>query len=106
MSKIYLPTEYINYQCKVINNDYIRVYTNSNFSRWVDIYVNQDYMLKEGYSNYSNTPTCDTLNSYTDEVYYRVDFPFILLGFIILCIFCFYIPLKIFSKSTRRGSIL
>ena len=30
MAKVYIPTEYLNYNCKVVYNDYIRVYTNNN----------------------------------------------------------------------------
>ena len=52
MSKIYLPTEYVNSPCKVINNGYIRVYTNSNLTNYVDIYINQYYMIREGYNSY------------------------------------------------------
>ena len=71
MSKIYLPTEYVDSSCKVINNGYIRVYDNNTYNSWVDIYINQDYMIRPGYSNYSNQPVCDTYNTYTDNFYYN-----------------------------------
>lgn len=71
MATIYLPSNYIN-NCNVINNGYIRSYTNSNRTEWVDIYINQDYMEKPGSSNYGNTVVCDSLNSYTSNLYYRI----------------------------------
>lgn len=73
MSKIYIPSEYLDGTCKVINNGYIRVYTNYNYNNWVDVYVNQGYMLKPGSSNYTQQPVCDTFNEYTDNIYYRND---------------------------------
>ena len=53
MSKIYLPSEYVNSPCKVINNGYIRAYTNSNYTDYVDIFINQDYMIRQGYKLWS-----------------------------------------------------
>lgn len=104
MSKIYLPSEYIN-NCNVVNNGYIRSYTNNSKTEWVDIYVNQDYMLKPGYTTYSNNVTCDTLNTYTDDFYYRTDFDKICLLFIIFVIFVCYLPFKIVSKLFVRGAL-
>lgn len=71
MSTIYLPSQYIN-NCNVVFNGYIRSYTNSNYTTWVDIYINQDYMEKPGSSNYSQTVICDSLNSYTSNEYYKL----------------------------------
>ena len=71
MATIYVPSDYVN-NCNVVNNGYIRSYTNSSYTQWVDIYVNQDYMLKYGSSNYSNTVVCDSLNSYTSNEYYKL----------------------------------
>ena len=71
MATIYLPSEYIN-NCNVVFNGYIRSYTNSNYTQWVDIYVNQDYMVKPGSSNYSQSVVCDSVNSYSSNVYYRI----------------------------------
>lgn len=102
---IYLPTDYLNKPCYVINDGYIRVYDtiNEDYRNVVyDIYVNQDYMVKKGTATYSSKTVCDTLNTYTDDVYYRIDFDSILIIFIIMCIFCFLIPLKIFIRLFRR----
>lgn len=102
MSKIYLPTEYVNSSCKVINNGYIRVYTNSGLTNYVDIYVNQDYMIREGYNNYGYSGQCDTINIYTDDFYYRVDFPDILFMFLVFVIFAFYIPFNIIRRLYKK----
>lgn len=102
---IYLPTEMLNKPCYVINNDYIRVYetTNTNQSNVVyDVYINQDYMIKKTTANYSSSTVCDTYNTYTDSVYYRVDFDSILIILVIMSIFCFLIPLKVFVRLFRR----
>lgn len=102
MSKIYLPTKYVDMPCKVINNGYIRVYSNDQHTEYYDIYVNQDYMVKPGTTSYSQNITCDTSNEYTDEVYYRTDFDKVLVILIIMTIFMFLIPFKIILRLFRR----
>lgn len=102
MSKIYLPSEYINSPCKVINNGYIRVFTNSNLTNYVDIYINQDYMLKQGTYNYGYEGQCDTINTYTDNFYYRTDFPDILLMFSIFVLFGIYLPFRIIRRFYKK----
>ena len=102
MSKIYLPSEYVNSSCKVINNGYIRVYTNSSLTNYVDIYINQDYMIREGYNSYGYSGQCDTINTYTDNFYYRTDFPDILLMFTIFVLFCMYLPFRIIRRFYKK----
>lgn len=102
MSKIYLPTEYLNSPCKVINNGYIRAYTNSSLSEYVDIYLNQDYMLKQGTYNYGYSGQCDTINTYTDNFYYRIDFPNILFMFFIFVLFGIYLPFRIIRRFYKK----
>lgn len=102
MSKIYLPSEYINSPCKVINNGYIRVYTNTGLNYYVDIYINQDYMIKEGYTNYGYSGQCDSLNTYTDNFYYRTDFPDILFMFLIFVLFGIYLPFRIIRRFYKK----
>lgn len=103
MSKIYVPTAYKD-NCNVVYNDYIRSYTNSSNTEWVDIYFKNGYFLKQGYSNYSNNVVCDSLNTYTDDFYYRYDLCNSLIIFLILCIFIFILPLKILTRLFRRFS--
>lgn len=102
MSKIYLPSEYVNSSCKVINNGYIRAYTNSNLTNYVDIYVNQDYMIREGYNSYGYSGQCDTINTYTDDFYYRVDFPDILFMLLVFVLFCIYLPFRIIRRFYKK----
>lgn len=102
MSKIYLPTEYVNSPCKVINNGYIRAYTNSSLTNYVDIYINQDYMIREGYNSYGYSGTCDSLNTYTDNFYYRTDLPDILLIFTIFVLFGIYLPFRIIRRFYKK----
>ena len=102
MSKIYLPSEYVNSPCKVINNGYIRAYTNSSLTEYVDIYLNQDYMLKQGTYSYGYTGQCDTINTYTDNFYYRTDFPDILLMFSIFVLFGIYLPFRIIRRFYKK----
>lgn len=105
MSKIYIPSDYLNSPCKIINNNYIRAYTNNNLTNYVDIYINQDYMLKEGYSNYGYTGSCDTLNTYTSDYIYRVDFTNILLDLSVFTFFIIIIPLACFKKLFKKGVV-
>lgn len=100
--KIYVPQNYVN-NCNVFNDNYIRSYTNSSHTEWVDIYYKDNYALKSGSTNMSNPSViCDTLNIYTDNVYYRYDFDKILVMFMILLIFCFYFPFRIISRMFGR----
>ncbi len=102
MSKIYIPSEYLNSPCKVVNANYIRAYTNQNLTDYVDIYFNQDYMLRTGYSNYGYSGTCDSLNTYTDDFWYRQDFDKSLTCFLIIFIFVFVLPFKVLFRFFRR----
>ncbi len=105
MSKIYVPTEYLNKPCYQINNGYIRVFDtiNNNQQNTVyDIYVNQDYMIRTSTSNYSYNTYCDRENTFTDDIYYRTDFPFILLTFFLLVLICFYFPFRLITRLFPR----
>lgn len=108
---IYVPDK--SYACYVVQSeDTIRAYetmprldTDVNYR---DYYIHSDYMYKDGtqtFSRYGTLPVCIQSTDITDSFYYRVDFPDILLMFLIMCIFCFYIPLKIFSRIFRRWVI-
>lgn len=105
MTKIYLPSEFINSPCKVVNNGYIRVYTNNNLTQYTDIYISQDYQLKSGSSNYGYTGVCDNLNTYTDNVWYRLDIDKIVIVYGFLLFFFVYFCLgffRAFFKGPRR----
>ena len=101
MAKIYVPTQYLN-NCNIVNGDYIRSFTNSQQTQWVDIYINNHYYLRQGSSNYGNSYTCDRINTFTDNIYYRNDFDQILVIFFILLIICFYFPYRLISRMFGR----
>lgn len=102
MAKIYLPTDLVNKDCKVINNDYIRVYNNNSYNSWTDVYFKSGYYLKSGQTTYSSTVTCDNLNTYTDNIFYRYDISSTLIIFYIIVIVCFYFPFRIFGRAFGR----
>lgn len=106
MSKIYLPEEYVNMPCKVINNGYIRVYVDNSYTNYYDIYVNQDYMAKYGTTNYTQTVVCDTLNEYTTAYFYRTDATELMLLFMLIVTLCYFIVnklLKVFFLGFREA---
>ena len=109
MSKIYVPN-YNNNNCVVIRSEgVIRKYEttptyNSNIN-YIDYYIRSDYYEVSGVQNftsYSTLPTCTPSNHITTDFYHRIDFPNILLMFLIISIFAIYLPLKIFSRLIRR----
>lgn len=107
---IYVPNS--SYACYVIQDqNTIRAYhstprTNSTIT-YTDYYINSHYLERTNTQTFGNTINVNCLSSslITDEVYYRNDFDSILIIFLILCIFCFYLPLKIFSKLFKRGNL-
>lgn len=101
MAKLYLPTNYKD-NCNVFYDNYIRSYTNNSRTEWVDIYFKDNYAEKIGFSNYGQNIVCDTLNTYTDDIYYRYDLANSLIIFYLLCVFIFLLPLRILTRLFRR----
>lgn len=102
---IYVPTEYLNASCYVINNGYIRAYTNDSLTSYVDIYVNQDYMVKTGQSNYGYSGICEDKSRFTDSYIYRVDLDKILIiGLIMIGVVWFLISklIKTFFRGFKK----
>lgn len=106
---IYVPD--LSYSCYVvINSDTIRAYSikpyNPGYNQTINInyrdyYINSSYLYLDGvqsFNNYSTIPICLQPSKLTDDVYYRNDLDKILVIFLILCIFMFYIPLKLFMR--------
>ena len=106
---IYVP-DLDNYKCFVVRNDTtIRAYktipTNNSTVDYRDYFYTSNYLYQDGtqsFSQYTTLPVCLDSSKLTTEVYYRNDFDSILVIFLILAIFCFYIPLKIFLRLFRR----
>lgn len=105
---VYVPDT--NYACYVVQSeDTIRAYetiprldTDINYR---DYYIHSDYMYKDGtqtFSRYGSLPVCIQSTDITDNYYYRVDFPDILIMFTIFVLFCFYVPWKIICRLFRR----
>lgn len=113
---IYVPD--LSYACYVVqNSDTIRAYKvkpyNPGYNQSVNIeyrdyYLKSNYIYQDGtqnFGNYSTIPTCLDSSALTDSYYYRNDFDSILVIFLIMCVFCFYIPIKIFSRLFKRGRL-
>ena len=106
---IYVP-ELENYKCYVVQSEgvirgYEEIPTNNATINYRDYYINSDYIYRDGsqtFNSYTTIPTCLSSDTLTNEVYYRTDFDSILIIFLIMCIFCFVLPLKIFLRFFRR----
>lgn len=106
---IYVP-DLKNYKCFVVRDETtIRAYKevprkNSDID-YRDYFYNSNYLYQDGeqsFGNYSVLPVCLDNSVLTSEVYYRNDFDSILVIFLIMCIFCFLIPIKLFLRFIRR----
>lgn len=105
---IYVPD--LNYKCYVVQSEgVIRAYEeiptyNTNID-YRDYYIKSNYIYKDGnqsFGSYTNLPVCLSSDTLTDQIYYRNDLDSILIIFLIMCIFIFYIPIKIFCRLFRR----
>lgn len=106
---IYVP-DLENYQCVNVRGEgviraYKQIPQNNITVDYRDYYINSNYIFTDGqqqFSSYTGLPVCIDNSNLTSEVYYRNDFDKILVIFLILSIFCFYIPIKIFLRFFRR----
>ena len=106
---IYVP-DLKNYKCFVVRDETtIRAYKevprkNSDID-YRDYFYNSNYLYQDGeqsFVNYSVLPVCLDNSVLTNEVYYRNDFDSILIIFLIMSIFCFLVPIKLFLRFIRR----
>lgn len=113
MDKIYVPRETIYNKCYVItSSDTIRAYDraprNNTDYNYRDYYINSSYIYRDGsgsWGSYSSLPICLDSDVITNDFYYRLDMPNILLMFLIINIFGIFIPIKIFSKIFKKGCL-
>ena len=106
---IYVP-DLENYRCFVVRNEstiraYKNIPVNNSDVSYRDYFYNSNYLYQDGvqsFGPYSTLPICLDNSNLTNSVYYRNDFDSILVIFLIMCIFCFYLPLKIFVRLFRR----
>lgn len=106
---IYVP-DTTNYKCFVVRSEstiraYKEIPTNNSNVDYRDYYFNANYLYQDGnqsFSQYTTLPVCLDNSLMTDSPYYRNDFDNILVIFLIMTIFCFWIPLKVFLRLFRR----
>lgn len=110
---IYVPITNQYNKCYVVQSEgVIRGYdrypqTNVSYN-YRDYYINSNYIFRDGsssWSQYATLPICLPSSKITNEFYYRNDFSNILIIFFIFNIFAIYLPIKIFSKFLRKGSL-
>ena len=108
---IYIPQDNVYNKCYIVqNSDVIRAYDkvpkNNTDYNYRDYYINSSYIYKDGFGSwgsYSNLPVCLPQSDITHDFYHRLDFPNILVMFLIINIFGIYLPIKIFSKLFKGG---
>lgn len=109
--KIYVPD--LSYKCFIVYSEgVIRAYEKvpqiNQEIKYRDYYINSSYIYRDGtqsFGSYYSPPTCLASDVVTDNVYYRNDLDKILVIFLIMSIFCFYIPIKVFSKLFKKGGL-
>lgn len=105
---IYVPD--LDYACYYVPSEgviraYEQVPRNNIDVNYRDYYINNSYLYKDGeqsFGSYSTIPICLPNDIITDNFLYRNDIAYILITFLILSIFLFYIPIKIFLRLFRR----
>lgn len=109
--KIYVPEDTIYNKCYVVQGEgVIRGYDrtpsyNTNYN-YRDYYINSSYIYRDNsgsWGSYATLPVCLSSSDITNDIYYRLDMPNILLMFLIINIFGIYLPIKIFSKIFKKG---
>lgn len=109
--KIYVPEDTTYNKCYVVQSEgVIRGYDrqpsyNTNYN-YRDYYINSSYIYRDNtgtWNQYSTLPVCLSSSDITNDIYYRLDMPNILLMFLIINIFGIFLPIKIFSKLFRKG---
>lgn len=104
---IYMPN-LNDYECFVVLNDTtIRAYEEMPIENTTipfrDYFINANYIYKDGFEDFTtNVPVCLSSDVLTDNFYYRNDLDSILIIFLILSIFAFYLPIKLFKRLFRR----
>lgn len=108
--KIFVPQDNTYNKCYVVQSEgvirgYDRTPQNNTNYNYRDYYINSDYIYRDGsgtWNQYSTLPICLSTSTITNDVYYRTDLSSILIIFLIMSIFIFYIPIKVFLRLFRR----
>lgn len=104
----YLPTEQINEEYFYsINNDTITIFKNCNNSECQcnDVYSNINYLTSQNYTCTLQNHNFIDYSSFTDNLYYRLDFDKIMIIFYLMAFFIIYCPIVIITRFFRRFSI-
>lgn len=111
---IYIPNyDSTSQKCYVVQNEeVIREYERQpeyNFTiAYRDFYIRSDYIYKDGFQTfgtYSTLPVCLSSDSLTNDYWYRQDISSVLVMFLIINIFAIFLPIKLFSKIMKKGSL-
>lgn len=104
---IYSPVAIDNNKCFEYQDTVIlRVYDTININQvnnYTDYNTGNHYSSKKGSVLLTDSPVCINHEDLTTDFYYRNDISHILVVFLIICIFVFYIPYKIFLRFYRKG---
>lgn len=106
---IYVPN-FNDYQCVYVRDTntiraYYEIPKNNSTSRYVDFYINSQYLYNYGeqtFSQYTTLPTCLDNSVLTDNIYYRNDFCDICVVLCVLFFFIVLLPIKILFRLFRR----
>lgn len=104
--KIYVPQDSTYNKCYVVQSEgiirgYNKTPINNTVYNYRDYYINSDYIYKDGegqWSSYTTLPVCLSSDVITNDYWYRNDITSILLNVLIIAIFGFYFPFKIFKS--------
>jgi hypothetical protein len=92
--ELYLPTDYIDNYCVVINNGYYRVYTNRELTNYTDIYYSENSNQLEKLVKYF-TPE--------EETYYKNLYNFSAPGFILTAIVILVFFIYLVKRFLLKG---
>ena len=103
------------YPCVVVQNattvraykqaPYNPAYGNTIQIQYRDFYYTSNYTFTDNTQSFSYNsalPTCLSAADLTNDVYHRNDFDSVLIIFLIMSIFCFYLPLKVMVRLFKR----
>ncbi|MDD4706418.1 MAG: hypothetical protein PHS24_04330 [Bacilli bacterium] len=105
--KIYVP-DITNACYVVLDNQTIRSYEinpNENLGiqiNYRDYFVNSHYLYRDNNETLTTVINCLSGEQLTNDWYYRNDLADILIIITVFCVFCFYIPLVVFSRLFKR----
>lgn len=109
---IYVP-DLENYKCFVVQSEgviraYEQVPQNNKTINYRDYYINSSYIYRDSYqsfSQYTTLPVCLDNDVLTNDYQYRIDYPDILIIFIVYTFICVLLPIKIIMKLFKKGSL-